>query len=113
MYNTAIIVFLFAAILESLIIIVRNIITIFVFWKHRNRLKRTCFLLINLAVADLFVGFTEPIALGPFDVAGHLEETSFKSAHNKNISTAFQVTFSFASVFFLALRSSLWNVHML
>ena len=44
MYNTAIIVVLFAAILESLIIIVGNIFTIFVFWKHRNGLKRTFFL---------------------------------------------------------------------
>ena len=83
---------------ESLIIIVGNIFTIFVFWKHRNRLKRTSFLLINLAVADLLVGFTELIALGPFDIAGHLEETSFNSARNANTSTAFQVTFSFASV---------------
>ena len=105
MYNTAIIVVLFAAILESLIIIVGNIFTIFVFWKHRNGLKRTFFLLINLAVADLLVGFTELVALGPFDIAGHLEETKFNSAHNANISTAFQVTFSLASVFFLALIS--------
>ena len=101
MYNTAIIVILFAAILESLIIIAGNIFTIFVFWKHRNRLKRTSFLLINLAVADLLVGFTELIASAPFD----LEKPSFNSAWNKNISTAFQVTFSFSSVFFLALIS--------
>ena len=105
MYNTAIIVVLFVAVLESLIIIVGNIFTTFVFWKHRSRLKRTYFLLINLAVADLFVGFTELIALGPFDIAGHLVETSFNSARNANISTAFQVTFSLASVFFLVLIS--------
>ena len=105
MYYTAIIVVLFAAILESLIIIVGNIFTIFVFWKHRNRFKRTFFLLINLAVTDLLVGFTELIALGPSDIARHLEETSFNSARNANISAAFQVTFSFASVFFLALIS--------
>ena len=105
MYYRAIIVVLFAAILESLIIIVGNIFTIFVFWKHRYRLKRTFFLLINLAVADLLVGFTELIALGPSDIAGHLEETSFNSAPKANISTAFQVTFSLASVFFLALIS--------
>ena len=105
MYNTAIIVVLFATILESSIIIVGNIFTIFVFWKNRNRLRRTTFLLINLAVADLLVGLTEPIALGPFDLAGHLEGTNFNSAHNANISTTFQVTFSCASVFFLTLIS--------
>ena len=107
MYNTAIIAVLLAAILESLTIIVGNIFTmaIFVFWKHRNRLKRTSFLLINLAVADLFVGFTELIALGAFKIPGHFEETSFNSAHNTNISPAFQITFGFASVLFLALIS--------
>ncbi|XP_020625245.1 adenosine receptor A2a-like [Orbicella faveolata] len=106
MHNSTIIIALsFAAIIESLIIIVGNIFTIFVFWKNRSRLKRTSFLLINLTVADLFVGFTEPIASGPFDIAGHLEETSVNIARNTNISTAFQVTFSFTSVFFLALIS--------
>ena len=103
MYNTAIIVILFAAILESLIIIVGNIFTTFVFWKHRNRLKRTSSLLINLAVADLFVGFTELMSMGAFNMPGHFEETNFNSAIN--ISIAFQITFSFASVFFLVLIS--------
>ena len=56
MYTAAIIIaLLLAAILESVIIIVGNAFTIFVFWKHRNRLKRTSFLLINLAVSDLLV----------------------------------------------------------
>ena len=101
MYNTGIIVVQFSAILESLIIIAGNIFTIFVFWKHRNRLKRTSFLLINLAVADLLVGFTELMASAPFD----LEKPSVNSAWNKLISAAFHVTFSFSSVFFLTLIS--------
>ena len=106
MYTAAIIMaLLLAAIFESVIIIVANIFTIFVFLKLRNRLKRTSFLLINLAVTDLLVGFTEPIALGAFDLLALLEETSFHNARNTNISTAFQVTFSFSSVFFLALIS--------
>ena len=98
MYNTAIIVLQFAAILESIVVITGNIFTIFVFWKHRNRLKRTSFLLINLAVADLFVGLTATV--GPIDL-----EKPINSARNKNISTAFHVTFSFSSAFFLALIS--------
>ena len=105
MYNTAIIVALFAAIFESLIIIVGNIFTIFVFWKHRTSLKRTFLLVINLAVADLFVGFTEPISIGAYSIPEHLEEVNFNSARNKNISNAFQITFGFASVFFLTLIS--------
>ena len=105
MHNTAIIVILFVTILTSLIIIVGNIFTIFVFWKHRNRLKRTSFLLINLAVADLLVGFTEPISIGAFNMPGHFKERNFDSAHNKNISIVFQIAFSVASVFFLVLIS--------
>ena len=95
---------LFASILESMLVIVGNIFTIFVFWKHRNRLKQTSFLLIKLAVADLFVGLTEPISIGVFKIPGYSEE-KFNSALNTNISTAFQVTFGFASVFFLTLVS--------
>ena len=103
MYNTAIIVILFAAVLES--IIVGNVFTIFVFWKHRNSLRRTFFLVINLAVADLFVGFTEPLSIGAYSIPGHLEDENFNSARNTNISTAFQITFGFASVLFLTLVS--------
>ena len=105
MYNTAVIVVLFAAILESLIIIVGNVFTIFVFWKRRTSLKRTFLLVTNLAVADLFVGFTEPISIGAYSIPGHLEEVNFNSAGNKNISNAFQITFGFALVFFLTLIS--------
>ena len=105
MYNNAVIAVLFAAILESLIIIVGNTFTISVFWKHRNRLKRTFFLLVNLAVADLFVGFTAIVSLGVIKIPGHFQETNLVSAGNANFWTAFEVSFSYASVFFLALVS--------
>ena len=104
MYNTAIIVVLFAVILESLIIIAGNIFTIFVFWKHRNRLKRTSFLLINLAVADLLVGFAALVSSGAFNVPRYFQETSLNSAH-KNIFIVFEISFYFASLFFLVLIS--------
>ena len=104
MYNTAIIVVLFAVILESLIIIAGNIFTIFVFWKNRNRLKRTSFLLINLAVADLLVGFAALVSSGAFNIPRYFQERNFNSAH-KNIFIAFEISFYFASVFFLALIS--------
>ena len=116
MYNTAIIVILFAAILESLIIIVGNVFTIFVFWKYRNKLKRTSFLLINLAVADLLVGLTETIAQGAFNVPWHFEGRT-NSVQNKSNATAFQITFGFASVLFLTLISLerayalIWPLH--
>ena len=105
MCNTAIIVVLFAAVVGSSIIIIGNILIMFVFWKHRNRLKRRPFLLINLAVADLLVGFTALISFGAFDIPGHFEDESYNSANITNISEVLQITFSFASVFFLALIS--------
>lgn len=45
-------------VVESLLIIVGNIITIVVFWKLRCVLKKTYCLLMNLTVADLIVGFS-------------------------------------------------------
>ena len=105
MYNTAIIVILYAAILESIIIIVGNVFTLFVFWKHRNSLRRTFLLVINLAVADLFVGVTEPISIGAYGISWHLEEENFHNDRNTNIGAAFQITFRFGSVLFLTLVS--------
>ncbi|XP_078375721.1 adenosine receptor A3-like [Oculina patagonica] len=105
MYNTAVVVIIFAVIFVSLIIIVGNIFTIFVFWKHRNKLKRTSFLLINLAVSDLLVGFTEPIVIGTYKIPRQIGKPSNNSTSYGFISMTFQTTFSFASVFFLVLIS--------
>ena len=102
MANTAIIVIICVALFESLIIIVGNIFTIFVFWKHRNRLKRTSLLLINLAVADLLVGLTEPISAGINKLPRELDE---RSSENEEISYTLETVFYFASVFFLVLIS--------
>lgn len=41
---------------ECLIIIVGNAVAIAVFWKQRSTLRRTRYLLINLAIADFMVG---------------------------------------------------------
>ena len=49
--------------LEIAVIIKGNVFTIFISWTLRLRLKRTCFLLINLAVADFLVGIAEGAAL--------------------------------------------------
>ena len=97
---TAIVICSIAA-FESLIILIANSFTVFVFWTHRSKLKRTSFLLINLAVADLLVGFTEPIAIGTVAIPQRFEEQD----NNGNISTAFQATFASASVFCLVVIS--------
>ena len=64
--NDVAIIFVVVYAVEAALIIVGNAFTIFVFstLTRTSHIKRTCYLLINLAVADLFVGITEPIVLG-------------------------------------------------
>ena len=101
MSNTAVIVILNTAVFVCLIVIAGNIFTIFVFWKHRNKLKRTSLLLINLAVADLLVGLTELIAIGTYELPRQLDEhTSFNSTLFENITRRFAyIVFFRLSVF--------------
>lgn len=63
MSKTTAIVFIVVFALEAVVIIIGNVFTMFVFWTHRMRVKRACFLLINLAVADFLVGIAEAIVL--------------------------------------------------
>ena len=58
------IVFIVIFALEGAVIIIGNVFTIFVFKTQSGlHLKRTCLLLINLAVADLLVGVGEVVVL--------------------------------------------------
>lgn len=75
--------------LESLIMTVGNAFTIYVFWTRRLSLKRTGFLLINLAVADLLVGVSTVV------------EIIQKSDHYEGVYSVFQYVSSCASVFSL------------
>ena len=60
---TTVIVFSVVIGTECLIICVGNAFTIFVFWNHCfGSLRRTCYLLLNLAMVDLLVGVVGPIA---------------------------------------------------
>ena len=89
---------------ECLVISTGNIFTIIVFWKNRKKLKRTSFLLINLAFADLLVGCLTPIAIDAFEFNYPLEEPVIKrTAQSREIFGAFQTAFSSGSVFFLVL----------
>ena len=106
MFDTAAFVVLFFSIVETLFIFIGNIFTIYVFWRQRTRLKRTSFLLINLAVADLLVGLLETIVIGTSKIPLQFKrQVLIKSAIYKSIFAAFQTTFSYASEFFLALIS--------
>ena len=104
MLNSTAIAFVVIYVLESVLIIFGNAFTIFVFWTQKLHHKRTCFLLINLAVADLLVGVAEPIVLVtekiPKVKAVGGQETSIK-----NPSSALQLLASSTSVLFLALIS--------
>ena len=41
---------------EAVLILTGNLITVFIFWSIRKQLRRTSYLLINLAAADILVG---------------------------------------------------------
>ena len=108
MSETAAITVLGVATFQSLIIVIGNSFTILVFWIHRNKLKRTSLLLINLAVADLFVGLTQILVVGTNALPRHIGVSRISEtrlSRLKYIATPFQVAFSSASVFFLVLIS--------
>ena len=88
---------------QSLIIFVGNTFTVFVFWIHRHKLKRTSFLLINLAVADLLVGLTDVLVIGTYAIPRHFATLEVKT--HRIILNSFQAAFSATSVFFLVLIS--------
>ena len=58
---------------EAFLILTGNSLTIYIFFRTRKRLKRTSYLLINLAVADAFVGMVLTIFISA-DVAIMLEK---------------------------------------
>ena len=91
--------------LEAVLIVFGNTFTIFVFWTQRSRLKRTYFLLINLAVADLLVGITELIIIGTAKSHNVGKGYGFLMRSRANPIAAFILLFSGTSVYFLALIS--------
>ena len=95
-------VFLGILIFLSVVILVANTFTVFVFWIHRNKLKRAFLLLINLTVADLLVGFTEIQVAGLAVSLLQLSKTNHMGY--QSLSASFHA-FSSASVFFLVLIS--------
>ena len=89
---------------ETLVIIIGNTFTIFVFWSHKFHLKQSYFLLINIAVADLLVGVTESKVLGSEKIPNLITEAKLKEGSGgANATKAFQVLGFTSSVFFLAL----------
>ena len=58
---------------EAFLILTGNSLTIYIFFRNRKRLKRTSYLLINLAVADAFVGMVLTLFISA-DVAIMLEK---------------------------------------
>ena len=91
--------------LEAVLIVFGNAFTIFVFWTQRSRLKRTYFLLINLAVADLLVGITELIVIGTAKSHNVGKGYGLLMRNRANPIEAFILLFSGTSVYFLALIS--------
>jgi len=118
--NDVAIIFVVVYAVEAALIIFGNAFTIFVFstLTRTSHIKRTCYLLINLAVADLFVGITEPIVLGTSKfhemtattskqskLRGMNERKPLKVKRENDLPEAMQLFALSASVFFLALIS--------
>ena len=90
---------------QAIIIIVGNTFTIFVFWTQRSRLKRTYFLLINLAIADFLVGITELTVLGTAISQITTDDYAVLKQSQSYPFVAFVLLSSSTSVYFLALIS--------
>ena len=104
MLNSTVVTFIIVYVLEALFIITGNSFAIIVFLTERLNQKRTCFLLINLAVADLLVGISEPIVLA----TGKFEKMTTVTGEEKRLtypSSSLQLLASSTSVLFLALIS--------
>ena len=111
------IIFVVVFVVEAALIILGNAFTIFVFSTptRTSHIRRTCYLLINLAVADLLVGITEPIILGmekyhqmtatTSNPRGINETNPLRGKRENGLPGAMQLFASSASVFFLALIS--------
>ena len=85
--------------LEAAVIIIGNVFTIFVFKTQSGlHLKRTCILLINLAVADLLVGVGEVVVLITHKISG-------SEVGLLKLSFTFQAFGSCTSLMFLAVIS--------
>ena len=105
MSKTAIIAVWCVAVFQCLIIIIGNGFTIFVFWIHRKRLKRTSIALINLAVADLLVGFSVLLDSATFDLPKQLGRVIVNQEIYRPISSSLRLAFSVTSILFLVLIS--------
>ena len=120
--NDVAIIFVVVFVVEAALIILENAFTIFVFSAptRTSHIRRTCYLLINLAFADLFVGITEPIILGTIKFHDmRATTTKPRGMNERNIlkgkrenalpgvwmPEAMQLFSSSVSVFFLALIS--------
>ena len=101
---TTAITYIIIYVLEAAFIIIGNSFAIFVFWKQRLHQKRPCFLLINLAVADLLVGISERIGLstGKFD---KMSAVLGKKKKAKIFFSGLPLLASSTSVFFLTLTA--------
>ena len=89
----------------SIIVCISNAFTVFVFWVHQSKLKRTSFLVINLAVADLLIGLTDTVEVGVFALPRHIGSNETITEMKGSIVAPFVASFSCASVFFLVLIS--------
>ena len=103
--DTASIAALILLAFPSIIVCISNAFTVFVFWVHKSKLKRTNFLVINLALSDLLNGLTDTVEVGAFALPRHIGSNETITEMKGSIVAPFVASFSCASVFFLVLIS--------
>ena len=75
----------------SFIVFISNTFTVFVFWIHRKKLTRTSFLVINLAVVDLFAGLREIIEVaGGWTLADQIDSNKTIQEVNESVHLLFK-----------------------
>ena len=100
------VVFLCILSFATVLILIASTYTVFAFWIHRKKLKQTFLLAINLAFADLFVGFTGILTvIGAFAFQRHAGLNNISYNTFFRISVLLHGTFPFISVYFLVLIS--------
>ena len=94
---------------EDFLICIANTFTIYVFWKERRILQKASYLLINLAVADLFLRSLRIILLAtemqPYLFTYSELNERILSFHYSYVFSSTPILFSCSSVFSLAVIS--------
>ena len=94
---------------EAVLILTGNSITVYIFWNIRKRVKRTSYLLINLAVADALVGIAITLFLWEAiaDILDHDRDVNHRAVTTATMVDLIGTTSSVLSMAFISLERML------